>query len=462
LKRDNERDLFVWQHLDTFPSSVTRIRNTAIGTLLIDLSNGVDLEPAVKKFETSIMAPSNYKRPTSLVSQRMVDQAKAAVEELGLTSALERRYARLSDINVNDIIFADRAARKVMSGAFDGVANKVSKPKNLDKVEKISIEEFITQVVPNAESIEVFVENSQVNNLVSLIAPAFRNAKPLFKWNNGFSWSYNGDFADSIKERVKKAGGNVTGDLACRLAWSNYDDLDFHMKEEGIYEIYYGNRMSTSPSGGRLDVDMNAGSGSTREPVENIFYGDRRKMKEGNYELFVHQYMKRENTDVGFEVEIDYLSDVKRFAYGKSLSQGERVVVAKFKYTHTGGIEIVESLPESNASKTVWGVKTQDFHKVNVLMLSPNYWEGESPTGNKHYFFMIEGCTNDGQARGFFNEFLRPELDKHRKVIEIVGSKMKVPVSTDQLSGLGFSDTKSAELLVRVKGNFTRILKVMI
>jgi len=461
LETEQARDLFVWGAFDKVSGSVSKIRNTAIGTLLIDLSAGDDLEGAVRKFETSIMAPSNYKRPTALVSQKMVDAAKKTVEELGLTSALERRYAKLADVSVNDIIFANREVRGAMvGGAFDGIANKATIPKNLDKVETVSIEKFIKDIVPQVDSIEVFVDNKYINNLVSLVAPAYKDAKSLFKWNNDFSWSYNGDFTDSIKERVKKAGGNVTGDLACRLAWSNHDDLDFHMKEAGGFEIAYYNKVSPF-TGGQLDVDMNAGGGRTREPVENIFYSDIQWMREGNYELFVHQFMKRETTDVGFEAEIDYFGDVKRYAYAKPLSQGEKVVVVKFKYTHVGGIEITESLPESNASKTVWGIRTQDFHKVNVFMLSPNHWEGEA-VGNKHYFFMLENCINDGQARGFFNEFLKPDLDKHRKVLEIVGSKMKTGEAADQLSGLGFSDTKRAEVIVRVKGSFTRLLKVTI
>ena len=52
----------------------------------------------------------------------------------------------------------------------------------------------------------------------------------MFKWNNQFSWSYNGDMADSMKERVKQAGGNVTGDLCCRLAWEDKNDLDFEVR----------------------------------------------------------------------------------------------------------------------------------------------------------------------------------------------------------------------------------------
>ncbi|MCF1193342.1 hypothetical protein LRR18_17265, partial [Mangrovimonas sp. AS39] len=112
-------------------------------------------------------------------------------------------------------------------------------------------------------------------------------AGKLFKWDNNFTWSYNGGVADSIKERVKTAGGNVSGYLCCRLAWYNHDDLDFHMKEPGSNEIYYG-RKGPSTCGGQLDVDMNAGCGITRTPVENIFYASRNAMKEGIYTLNVH------------------------------------------------------------------------------------------------------------------------------------------------------------------------------
>ena len=80
--------------------------------------------------------------------------------------------------------------------------------------------------------------------------------------------------------------------------------------------------------------------------------------------------------------------------------------------------------------------------------------------GNKHYFFALEGCLNDGKARGFFNEFLVPELDAHRKVIEIVGAKMRTDESDKQLSGLGFSSTQRNSVLCRVSGAFSRVIKL--
>jgi hypothetical protein len=453
-------DAFVWQMLDTTPGPVAKIRNTSIGTLLIDLSTGVDLEEAVRKFE-SVVAPANYKRPTALVTQAMVEKARKTLEDLNLVSALERRYARLEDINVNDILFADRSARKVLSGdVFDSLATRPAVPKNLNKEEEVPIETFIREILPRAKTVELFLENRHSGNLVSLIAPANPTANNLFKWDNRFSWSYNGDLADSIKERVKRAGGNVTGEVLCRLAWYNYDDLDLHMKEPSGYEIYFGNRLSTSPSGGKLDVDMNAGSGTTREPVENIFYARRTTMHAGMYGLAVHNFRKRETIDVGFEVEFDYQGETQRFAYAKALRDGETVPVLLFKYSHDSGIQVVSSLPSTVASKTLWGLKTQEFQRVNLCLLSPNYWSDRG-VGNKHYFFMLEGCRNDGQARGFFNEFLKDELTVHRKVIEMVGAKMRTEESAHQLSGLGFSSTQRNHVLTRIKGTFTRTIKII-
>lgn len=452
------QDLFAWN--SDISGAVGHMRNTVIGTLLVDLSSGVDLEDAVRSFESKV-APTNYKRPSALITKGMIEQAKAELSELGLISALDRRFARLTDITINNVLWADRATRNAISGdLFDELADSAPvKLKNLDKVEEVPINRFIAEILPRADSIEVMLENRHAANLVSLIAPVDPTARHLFKWPNSFSWSYTGEVADAIKERVKAAGGSVTGDLCCRLVWSNTDDLDFHMKEPGGYEIYFGNRSDVSPSGGRLDVDMNV-RGETREPVENIFYANQTKMKEGEYCLLVNQYNQRETKDVGFECQIDWHGTVYQFVYSKSVRNHENIIVAKFRYSHKNGLEILESLPSTQATRTIWNLSTQTFHRVNTLMLSPNFWD-DYAAGNKHYFFMLEGCLNDGTARGFFNEFLKEDLNPHRKVFEVVASKMKPADSPQQLSGLGFSSTQRANLICRVKGSFTRTIKIV-
>ena len=455
------RDLFVWEQSKSLPSSVVKMRNTAIGTLLVDLSNGQTLDSAVSAYEVKV-APTNYKRPTALITKAMIEKARVTLEELGLTSALERRYATIDDITINNILFANRDARRAMDASiFDDLSAEVyEKPKSFDKVDEIHIDKFIKDILPTASSIEVMMENRHQGNLVSLIAPKNPTAKELFKWPNKFSWSYNGEVADSIKERVKAAGGNVTGDLCCRLAWFNYDDLDFHMKEPDGNEIYFGNRGRKSRCGGDLDVDMNAGSGKTRQPVENIVYESQKTMKEGIYTLGVFNFCRREMKDVGFEVEFDFMGTVHRFEYAQPVKDRTFVEVVRFRYSRTTGIEFLSSLPSSEMVKNIWGVSTNTFQKVNVMMLSPNYWD-EFKVGNKHYFFMLDGCLNEGSARGFFNEFIKEELNVHRKVIEVVGSKMGTEKSESQLSGLGFSSTQRNSLLCKISGRFSRVVKIV-
>lgn len=464
LTSDLQRELFKWNESATAPEAVSHISGSSIGSLLSDLTKGVELADAVKMFESKV-APANYKRPTALVTKAMLAKAQKDIEELGLTSALQRRHATISDISINNILFANRDAKKVITGSvFDDLTpTKAPKAQSFDKVQEMPIDTFIKDVLPKVDSIEVLLEARHQSNMVSLVAPLDATAGNLFKWNNKFSWSYNGEFADSVKERVKKAGGSVEGDLCCRLGWYNYDDLDFHMIEPGGYEISFRTRTTTSPCGGRLDVDMNASSGQSREAVENIFYSSQHKMKEGMYHLFVENFSRRENIDSGFEVEVDFMDTVYRFQTDSSPRTHEDKTVVRFNYSKAKGIEIIESMPiagQYGRAVPIWGLTTAEFQKVNVMMLSPNFWD-EQGVGNKHYFFMLDGCVNEGMARGFYNEFLKPELEAHRRVFEMIGSKVKAVEAPQQLSGLGFSVSKKEELIVRTKGSLSRMIKLV-
>jgi hypothetical protein len=141
-------------------------------------------------------------------------------------------------------------------------------------------------------------------------------------------------------------------------------------------------------------------------------------------------------------------------------AQGKTVEVATITKTKEG-VTVVPHITSTQSSKSMWGIATQTFVPVTVMMMSPNHWEDTgSGIGNKHYFFMLENCINDGSARGFFNEFLKPELDQHRKVIEMVGSKMKTELSDRQLSGVGFSSTQRNSITCRITGSFTRTINI--
>ena len=242
------------------------------------------------------------------------------------------------------------------------------------------------------------------------------------------------------------------------MAWSNYDDLDLHVVEPNNLEIYYSNRIGRS--GGKLDVDENAGYGKTRKPVENIIWVNERKMLEGKYVVYVNNFHCRESVDTGFTLEIEHNGEVRQFVYDKPVKHKENVKVAEITYSKSKGIQIRELIPStSHSSVSLWNIDTNKFHKVNVMMLSPNYWD-EQGIGNKHYFFMLDDCKNPEPVRGFFNEYLNSELTPHRKVFEVLADKMKTPYQEHQLSGLGFSSTMRNSVIVKVDGTFSRTLKV--
>lgn len=455
LKTEDQREAFIWGNGKKL-GAFGKFRNTAIGTLMEDLSEGMDLEAAVKRWE-KVMAPTNYKRPTALVTEAMIKKAQKAVEDLGLVDSLPRRYATLEDMTINNVLFADRSTKKA-TDVFGDLLKEAKKPvKGPAAVEEISIEKFIKDVLPTATSIEALVENRHTGNLVSLVAPVYPDAPNMLKWDNNFSWSYNGEVTDSIKDRVKAAGGNVEGVLRVSLAWHNADDLDLHMQTPSGSHIYYGNKRG---GGAYLDLDMNGmDKYDDQNPVENIIFASEGHIQEGIYKVWVRQFSRRSGDRVGFTVQLDHKGNQFDFNHPREHRSGD-VNVVTFKYTRKAGVEIIESMPHTKQSKEVWGVTTEQFQKVSVVMNSPNHWDGQA-TGNKHYFFMLDGAANPVGTRGFYNEYLRDELHEHRKVFEHLGGKMKVAASDEQLAGLGFSETKRDELTVKVTGAFTRTLKVI-
>jgi hypothetical protein len=460
LETDEEKNNFCWKKSLEVGAALGRIKNHSIGVLLSDISGGMDLDDAVRRYE-NIVAPSNYKRPKAIFTKKMIEQARIKVAELGFEGSLGRRFAKLDDITVNNILFANRdTARRMAGDVFEELAGMVpDKPKSFDRVEEVGIETFVKEILPNAKEIELLVENHHEPNMMSLIAPKNLDSKSMFKWNNGFSWAYAGSVTDSMKERVKAAGGRVDGVLRFSIQWNDnndtLDDFDAHCKEAGGFYIYYGNKRNHT-TGGNLDVDIINPNGVA---VENITWPNKRKMKDGKYEFSVHNYTRRGGKS-GFTAEVEFDGKMYSFSYAKPLRQNEVIPVADVTLKN-GEFSIKERIPSTMASREIWGLTSNKFHSVSACMYSPNYWDDQNGIGHRHYFFLLKNCKNEENPNGFFNEFLNEELMKHKRVFEALGSKMSVEDSENQLSGLGFSATKRASVVCRVHGSFTRVIKLV-
>lgn len=453
---------YVWRKSREAGPVISKIRNHSIGTLLVDISEGMDLDQAVRRYE-QIVAPTNYKRPKEIFTKRMLEQAQQKVMELGLMDSLPRRHAALKDITINNVLFADRDVIPKMQGdVFAELGSAVTtKPKDFSKVEAVTADTFITDILPKAEKLEVMFENRHISNLMSLIAPVNRDAPSILKWNNNFSWAYNGNITDSMKERVKAAGGRVDGVLRFSIQWNdiaeNRDDLDAHCFGPTTH-IYYANKGKPSHMGGGLDIDII--HPKTGVPaVENITWLDKNNMAPGDYIFKVHQFSDR-NGKGGFRAQIEFDGEIHEFDCPDPKWHQSFVHVATVKLDQNGKFSIEPQLESSQSSRTEWNLSTNQFHQVHACMLSPNYWDAQQGIGHRHLLFMLKDCLNPDQPNGFFNEFLRQDLAEHKRVFEALGSKMKVEQSDRQLSGLGFSMTKRAEITVKITGKTSRVLRV--
>lgn len=102
-------------------------------------------------------------------------------------------------------------------------------------------------------------------------------------------------------ERLQRAGAKG-GDVQVSLIWDNFNDLDLHVVTPRGENIFFAHRRSRDR--GELDVDMNAGHGMTREPVENIYWA-KGKAPLGKFKVFVHHYRNHGDPDpTDFEVRI--------------------------------------------------------------------------------------------------------------------------------------------------------------
>lgn len=470
LSSDTEKDNYAWEQSVKAGIAIGRIKNHSIGTLLVNVSEEMDLDIAVKKYE-QIVAPANYKRPKAIYTKKMLEDAKKTITELGYLDSLQRRFANLDDITVNNILFSNRDAAKRIVGA-DDIFGEMEKdvavnPRKFSKVDEISATDFIDKVIPTAKEVEVFVENKHDKNFASMIAPCNKEAKTMFKWNNGLSWAYTGNITDSdMKQNVKAAGGNVDGVLRFSIQWNesgkDNSDLDAHCIEPTGNEIYFGNcrKPEMSKLGGQLDIDITQPNKQMpgKASVENITWSDKTRMKPGVYKFFVNQYAARGSK--GFKAEVEFDGEIHSFEYNRSVRGN--VHVAEVTMDNNGNFTIKEKLSGSStiSSRNIWGVNTNQFVPVSVISYSPNYFDEQEGIGHRHLFFFLKDCVNTEEPNGYYNEFLKNELAEHKRVFEALGAKCHVEDTEDQLSGIGFSMTKRAELIVKVKGATERIMKV--
>ena len=118
------------------------------------------------------------------------------------------------------------------------------------------------------------------------------------------------DAGDEMGKRLQREGAK-SGAIQISLSWDNFNDLDLHCIDPLGNEIYYSKK--TSPSGGELDIDMNANAGHSIEPVENINWSEG-NVPEGEYIVKV-KHFNNHNCGYNCTDPTDYHVRVKNGLY---------------------------------------------------------------------------------------------------------------------------------------------------
>jgi hypothetical protein len=478
---ERAKNTFLWFYAG---SPAARFRNNAIGTLVQDLSEGKEVEDAVKSFESKV-APQNYKRTSAPISPAMIKKAMATIEALGLEPALERRLAVMGDISVNDVLWVDGAAKPLMKGGglasvlMEHAASTNPKDTKADEARavEISMDAFVKTILPTTTSMEVLFKGELLSNLMALTAPVHPEPKQLFRWDNDFAWDYTGNATDSyLRKQVQSLGGRVDGVLRFSHMWNhdkrNASLMDLHVfmpgstpHREGCHETYPSgprigwNQRSDRASGGVQDVDYVDAAPEGYVPVENITFPSLDKLRDGQYMFKIHNWRLRHPTLGGFRAEIEFGGKVFQYDHPEPLKHHEWVTLAVATLKN-GVFTIEHKHPVGTSVQTKWGITTEQYVKVSAVTLSPNYW-GDNASGNKHTFFVLDGAKCEESMRGIYNEYLHPRLAEHRKVFEVIGNKTKCQPTEGALAGVGFSSTKKDSVIVKVmQGKKQRIFRV--
>ena len=447
-------ELWYW-NTSRSKKSLRGIRGSVMGTLLSDIESGMDLVQACKSWNIKV-DPVNYKRAISPITKAQIAAAQKFVEENDYVESFTRRCATMRDIEASEILHIHNSEKAPIS-IFDSVKSTTSNNTKVENAKEVIIEDFMKNILPSSTSVEVFFENKHKNNLVTLITAENKESKPIFQWSNNFSWTYVGNLSgkSQITQEVQKAGGVVDAPFRFSIMWNedgrSMVDLDAHCIYNDDEHIYYGGKRGNHITGGHLDVDMIRPNNTG---VENIYWKDLSTLKDGEYFFYIDNFDGGRNT--GAKAEL--YTPIGTFTYEINQELKNNVKIAKVEVKNRQIVSIHHHIEPGIKSEEIYGLYTQQWHPVNLICLSPNYWQNN--VGNKHYFFFINGCKAENSIRGFHNEFLCSDLTPHRKVLDVLAHTMQVESTEDQLSGLGFNATVSDELFVRVKGNKNQIFKI--
>lgn len=188
--RQNEplRNNLIWRAVAHAPEGFCHIKSSIIGPLLDDIVAGVPFAD-IKRKHADKLHPLKYQRPQAAPSEGNVRAAEQLVEKLGITPSLERRFARLDDLHLEDALWTEQLVADEGTGIRTGVfAHLLTKQRSNERVRPVDLpsvtmtwEKFKRTVLSTAQEIEVFVPN--LGAFTAFTTAANADTPPIMKWD---------------------------------------------------------------------------------------------------------------------------------------------------------------------------------------------------------------------------------------------------------------------------------------
>lgn len=186
LGKDGKNNV-VWRAVASAPAGFCHPRSSMIGSLLEDIAAGMDFAEVSRRFAAK-MHPLQYQRPQAAPSAGNIAEAEKIVEKLGIARSLERRFARLDEVQA--IWRPVEPKPETPGGSGTGGVFSHIKPKEAStsgpamQIPAVTMTwaKFSREVLPGAESIEILAPTH--GNYMALTTAVHADAPPILQWDN--------------------------------------------------------------------------------------------------------------------------------------------------------------------------------------------------------------------------------------------------------------------------------------
>lgn len=177
----------LWRAVASAPEGFCHPKASVMGPLLNDIAEGLPFDEIKAKFE-AMLHPLRYQRPQAAPAVGNIKAAEALVAKLGIVPALERRFARLDEI---EAIW--RPTAPLAPPAAPGVFGHLKAKNDPDNVRFVDLpastmtwDKFVRTVLPTAERLELRVPST--GNFEAYLTAQHDDAPMIMKWSNPVSW----------------------------------------------------------------------------------------------------------------------------------------------------------------------------------------------------------------------------------------------------------------------------------